>query len=136
MLFDTKQCRTCGLTKALDDFHLNRRAGDLHCSVCKPCAIAIAARWNREHPARRKAIGQLSYLRHRAEIRARARWTYAKKRDDARRAAAEAAKAAASPETAPAKPWRPRNRRPASAHEMPPVAASKAPATPNPEPRP
>lgn len=46
----SKVCGTCHLEKPIDEFHAHATAPDRHQSRCKPCAVEIAMRWNKEHP--------------------------------------------------------------------------------------
>lgn len=56
----TKPCRTCGVEKPLNDFHLNCQARDGHSSMCKQCACSagrLAAK-DPEVKARRNAYNE------------------------------------------------------------------------------
>jgi hypothetical protein len=53
-----KQCVTCGEVKPLDQFHRERKMRDGHCNECKPCAIARAAKWERDNPGRKAAASR------------------------------------------------------------------------------
>lgn len=52
----TKKCYRCGITKAVDEFHKNKRRPDGISTACKPCAIDIRKTWtanNKDYVLRR-----------------------------------------------------------------------------------
>jgi hypothetical protein len=51
-----KLCPSCNIEKPFSEFHRNRRTLDGYTSWCKRCAIAHAAKWNREKGKQKRAL--------------------------------------------------------------------------------
>lgn len=60
-----KKCSACGEVKPIDQFSNEKRSKDTHMSICKVCASANAAKWNRENRERRKENERKSYAANR-----------------------------------------------------------------------
>jgi len=57
-LTTTKRCCRCGETKALAEFHRNRRTAHGVQTYCKPCMKTVNKAWSEAHPRRRQEISR------------------------------------------------------------------------------
>ena len=68
-----KACKTCGEVKCLSDFHVDRRAKDGRCGICKWCRQAAKRAWEKANRLRINARRRRRYWQDPEGARARRR---------------------------------------------------------------
>lgn len=58
-----KECIKCGISKSLEEYHRNKNKKDGRVAVCKLCANAKSAVWNKENKERIQARESLRFLK-------------------------------------------------------------------------
>lgn len=76
-----KTCTKCGETKALDEFHRDKRASDGLKAHCKACGCAYARNWNAANKDRKAEARRAWYEANRADVIAYQANYYAQNRD-------------------------------------------------------
>ena len=59
----TKRCAVCRQARPLAEFHRQSKSPDGRQSRCKPCAVALAMQWNKDHPERFRRNQRTTRLR-------------------------------------------------------------------------